>query len=299
MEAVWHHTFYDCLFTQPEEHPVLLTESPLCPRSNREKMTQIMFETFNTPAIYISSSLLLSLYGAGRLTGIVLEIGHTTSYTVPILKGYAIPHAALRQEISGIQLTDFLIKSLIDRRLYKSYSKSDRDMVRLIKETLFSVSLDYKHDIFNTINNENVYRLPDGSRVRLGADLIRIPETLFKPFLCSVCSPGWKPDLGVHESIYTAVNGCGNDIRNYLYNNIVLSGGSSLISGLRERLEKEISLLSSHAYKIRVIAPTERKYLAWIGGSILTSLSTFNSMWISKEEYDETGHSICGPRITF
>ena len=175
MEAVWHHTFYDCLFTQPEEHPVLLTESPLCPRSNREKMTQIMFETFNTPAIYISSSLLLSLYGAGRLTGIVLEIGHTTSYTVPILKGYTIPNAALRHEISGIQLTDFLIKSLIDRRLY-------RDMVRLIKETLFSVSLDYKHDIFNTINNENVYRLPDGSRVRLGADLIRIPETLFKPF---------------------------------------------------------------------------------------------------------------------
>ena len=137
MEAVWHHTLYDTLRIPPEEHPILLTEMPLTPKANREKMTQIMFETFNTPAIYPCSSSLLSLYGSGRTTGVVLETGHTFSVTVPICKGYSLSHAILRQELSGSQLTDFLTKSLFDRQLYSSSSQRDIKMIRHIKETFF------------------------------------------------------------------------------------------------------------------------------------------------------------------
>merc|ERR1711998_237224 len=135
-------------------------------------------------------------------------------------------------------------------------------------------------------DSEKTYELPDGNLVTIGNERFRCSEVLFQPSLMG------REAGGIHEITFQSINKCDIDLRRNLYENVVLSGGTTMFPGTGERMTKELSALAPSTMKIKVVAPSERKYSVWIGGSILSSLSTFQQMWISKGEYDESGPSI-------
>ncbi|KAG1664566.1 Beta-centractin [Nymphon striatum] len=282
MERIWQYIYSkEQLQTFAEEHPVLLTEAPLNPRRNREKSAEIFFETFNVPALFISMQAVLSLYATGKTTGVVLDSGDGVTHAVPIYEGFAMPHSVMRVDIAGRDVTRYL-KLLLRKEGADFHTTAEFEIVKTIKEKACYLSSNPQRE--ETVEGEkSIYELPDGSLLEVGQARFRAPEVLFRPDLIG------EECEGIQEVLVYSIHKSDMDLRKMLYQNIVLSGGSTLFKGLGDRLLSEIKKISPKDNKIRISAPQERLYSTWIGGSILASLDTFKKMWVSKREFDEDG----------
>ncbi|CAJ0920165.1 21329_t:CDS:2 [Entrophospora sp. SA101] len=214
--------------------------------------------------LFTSIQAVLSLYSSGRTTGIVLDSGDGVTHAVPVYEGFALPHAIRRVDIAGRDVTEYL-QLLLRRSGYNFHTTAEKEVVRTIKEKTCYVAINPNKEEKDTSREFSDYVLPDGNVVKLKTERFKAPEILFNPELIG------EEYAGVHQVVVDSINRVDLDLRKSLFANVVLSGGSTLYKDI----------------KIKIYAPSERKYSTWIGGSILAALSTFKKMWVSAEEYQE------------
>ena len=226
------------------------------------------------------------MYSTGKVSGLVVESGESLTYCAPIFEGYALPHAMMKLEVAGQDVTQQLIDQLEKSGIKV---KNHREHIRNLKEQMCSISLNYAFDMQlhdDPISfEERSYELPGGEIIQANhKQRFSSTEIIFNPSLIN------NSDPGIVRMAYESIEKCDSDLKINLYNNIVLAGGSTLMPGFRDRFEEEILRLAEHNAKtdINVFADLHRKNAAWIGGSMLASFSTFKEMCISKEEYDNT-----------
>eukprot|EP01084_Bolivina_argentea_P123123 218210_1 len=344
LEKIWHHAFYNELRVAPEEHAVFLADKiPNDKKVNREKITQIMFETFNTPYFYISLQSQLSLFGAGLLTGISVDLGYNVSYSIPYIEGELLENAITTTDIGGNDITNYWKETLknnneinmvngfqgnVTKNKWKYVTVGDdikhKDKflyTKVFPEFTEKAIEDYtvsgylrkysEFDLYeyrNLLSNDVMslcyrfyddkkiiasdYILPDGKTIYFNEyERTECVECLFKPSL--LLDKKKSTEIGIPEMCYQTIEKC-KDIdredKKKLYENIVVFGGTSMIENIEYRLEREINmkLQSSDDDKINVVVNSQ-KYAAWYGASVLTSLSTFENLWITKNTYDEIG----------
>lgn len=262
----------------PRSQPLLLIDVPGASKTTRAKLAEIAFKKLGVPKLGITNAATAALRASGRTTGIVFLGTEDGSWVAPVKKGKLISRAIKTSNVGGKKLTDFL-KSEVKKKGHTLTTAKARQL----RDQLGEVASNYTSKVANPGSRS----FKNGSQtITIGAERFRCPEVLFKPSFIGI------EQEGIHKLTFKSIMKCDVDIRKDLYNNVVMSGGTTMFTGIAERMNKEIKMLAPESMTIKIIAPPERKYSVWIGGSILSSLSTFEEMWISKNEYDESGPGI-------
>ncbi|XP_006869068.1 PREDICTED: actin-like protein 9 [Chrysochloris asiatica] len=285
-ELIWRHLLEHDLGVAPRDHPLLFSDPPFSPVTNREKLVEVAFEALGSPAMYVAWQSVLSVYAHGRVSGLVVDTGHGVTYTVPVFQGYNLPHATERLDLAGIHLTAFLAEVLRSSGL--ALGQQDLEIVENLKRYYCYVAPDFlKEQARPEQECRQVLTLPDGRTVTLGKERFQCPELLFNPPEIPGLSPVGVPTMAKQSLLKVA-----SEVRAEVAQNVLLCGGSSLFPGFEGRFRTE--LLHSVPQKVHVVVTAQptRNFSVWIGGSILASLRAFQSCWVLREQYEEQGPHI-------
>ncbi|KAL7068623.1 actin family protein [Cryptosporidium serpentis] len=314
------------------EHPILLTEQTKHNRILREKEVEILFEKFDVPALYLAKRAVLSAFAVGRSSGLVVDIGAAFTSISPVIDGYTLQKCTFEYPIAGDFLDKQICKYLnqdkqldimpnfaIKKTVYKdrapTYNSVDlsnvhnsyinygkKEVLRNIKESICRCAENEELAKSNTPLATSTFELPDGTLIDSEPIGTRVSECLFNPEFAILNNNdninNIKHNLdnypGLCIAIANTVIASDVDIRRDLLGAVILTGGTSILPGLTDRISKALieddKLLGGP--KLKIISPNttnEKRFSSWIGASILASLGTFQQMWMSKQEYLEHG----------
>ena len=289
LEKNWEYIFKKELEVEPSEYNVILTQPLMNSKNEKEKMAQIMFENFDVSSLYLAYSVDLSFYSSNQESGLFVDLGASSIQMSAFLYYTPIPHKFERLYYGGNSITDYLFE-LFHHNCKMFYNDKNKSSVEDIKEKACYVALDYKNEDVEPFS----YILPDNKEIFVNKERIQATEALFNPELILREN---DLTLGLHRTCNRIIEKFNdNDEKVEIYKCIYLSGGNSLFKGLKERLTKELEDLAGNPYKklklVNVIISEYGKFSVWMGGQILSNLSTFDKILTTKEMYEESGSSI-------
>jgi actin-related protein len=290
MENIWEYIMLNHMSTPIEETPLLITETPLNSKKNREKLAEVMFETYKPPSLYLALKPVLSLYAHGETSGCVLQSGDDVTHALCVKDGYAISGTVVKSHAGGRAGTEHMRREMAARGPDPGGMPSDQK-VRELKERNGRVSLHFDAEPLGTTS----YALPDGQRFEIGKERFACAEANFNPS----CIGG--AGVGFVDCITESINMCHETgMKKIMYESIVIAGGNTMYRNTDVRLRSSVNeLLSGKSFTAKIAATGNRKHYAWIGGSVISSLSTFQDMMITEADYKENGANIVHLKCPF
>lgn len=278
LENYWNNICVSDLQLDMSERTVLTSYYHNTNKQCKEKTMQIFFESFKVPFYYTSSNSLLTLYSSGKLNGIVLDSGDQLTSVVPFYDGTPINYAQVNTNFGGHNITQYLASLL----------KMDAFQARDIKEKYCRISMDCEKEVddLNRSNDPAKVTLPDNREIFVRDWAVKSCEGLFDPSAIRSSNPG------IQELIYECILKTDFDLRREFMANMVVTGGNTNFYYFNERLTKELGTVLPTILKVKISNISDRVNSTWLGGAIVSSLSTFQPLMISRSEYDEVGPSI-------
>jgi len=322
MEKFWQRCIYQQLKCDPEEHYMLLTEPPMNTPENRELTAEIMFETFNVPALYIAVQAVLALCaslltkgggnaGDNKLTGTVIDSGDGVTHVIPVVEGYVIGSCIKHIPLAGRDVTNFILDQLRARNEMPP-PEDALNIAKTIKERFCYVCPDLVKE-FKKYDSEPADKFKEYKeinpktnkefRIDVGYERFLGPEIFFSP---EIFSSDWTESLP--DVVDRTIQACPIDTRRPLYNYITLSGGSTMFKHFSQRLQRDIRAKTERRFEltkaevktnielkpidVNVVTHPYQRFAVWFGGSMLASQAEFLGFFHTKKAYQEEG-----PRI--
>ena len=279
-------------------------------------MDGVLFEEYKFPALTRLPSVTMSSYHYSHThpeaqCTLVVDSGYSFTHIVPHFRNKLIPSAAVRIDVGGKLLTNYLKETVSYRQLHVL---DETYVINQVKEDVCYVSMDFHKDMLATRERGNSvtceYVLPNFSDTRrgyilgredktrgtedqslvLGVERIATPEILFHPSDIGV------EQMGMAEAITHSISLTPKELHPHLYANIVLTGGCALFCGFKGRVEEEVRKLCPSVYPVCVSAGCDPVTYAWSGGRVIADEGSVESVTLA--EYKEFGENICQKRFT-